>query len=177
MSKRIVMKYLISVLLILLSIGIFGVRVSKKIQFEQNVSGYLKRAADANTIELADQELTKALIFLEDNNLTKGYTSILYRTPDEDIGFWYENLKASQIELQTLESESALEKTNVLIKLRETLLDIGDKAKVTVPQGLAVYPNNQLWAILLSVAALSGFGGSILMASEYEMRKAHKASR
>lgn len=45
-------------------------------ELKQNVSGFLKRAADANTIELANQELTKALDYLEANNLTSGYTSI-----------------------------------------------------------------------------------------------------
>lgn len=118
------MKTLLSILLILASIGIFGTRISKKVVFEQNVKGYLKRAGDANTIELANVELTKALDYLEANNLTSGYTSILWKTPDEDIDFWYRNLKASQRELQTLNSESPLERTNVLMKLRETLLDV-----------------------------------------------------
>ncbi len=42
--------------------------------------------------------------------MTSGYTSILWQTPDEDIGFWYTNLKASQQELQNLQSNNALEK-------------------------------------------------------------------
>ena len=146
------MKYTVSALLILLSISIFGVRISKKITFEQNVTGYLKRAADANTIELANQELTKAINYLEANNLTSGYTSVLYKTPDEEIDFWYQNLKASQKELSNLNSNSALEKTNVLIKLRETLMDTGGKKmKVTLPQGLSVYPHNRFWAFLFSI--------------------------
>jgi hypothetical protein len=115
-----------------------------------------------NTIELANQELTKALDYLEANNLTSGYTSIIWQTPDEDIEFWYKNLKASQNELQKLVSNSALERTNVLIKLRETLLDVGEKTKVTVPKGLAVYPNNTLWAILLIIGMITGFVGIMI---------------
>lgn len=146
------MKNIIILLLAVLSITIFGIRISKGITFKQNVSGYLKRAADANTIALANEELTKVITYLEANNITDGYTSVLWQTPDEDVNFWYRNLKASQQELQNLKSESALERTNVLIKLRETLLDSGKKTRVTVPKGLAVYPNNLLWGILLLIA-------------------------
>ena len=169
------MKNAISIVLILASIVIMGIRVSEKVEFKQNVTGYLKRAADANTIELANEELTKAIDYLEANELTSGYTSILWKTPDEDIDFWYRNLKASQRELQNLKSESALERTNVLIKLRETLLDTGEKTSVTVPEGLSVYPNNKLWAVLMTIAILCGCAGIILLAVEAE-KKAKKAA-
>ena len=164
------MKNVISVLLILVSFTIFGFRISKNVHFKQNVTGYLKRAADANTIELAEQELTKVINYLEANKLTTGYTSILWETPDEDIDYWYRNLKASQLELQTLESESALEKTNVLIKLRETLVDVGESTKVTVPDGLAVYPNNKMWVLLMIFAIIAGFIGIMIPTMEYDKR-------
>lgn len=70
------MNRVLSVVLILSSLTIFGIRISESIELKQNVSGFLKRAADANMIELANQELTKALDYLEANNLTSGYTSI-----------------------------------------------------------------------------------------------------
>jgi len=153
------MKNLIALGLIILSITLVGFRIQKGIVFDQNVSGILKRAADANTIDLAKQELGKAITYLEKNNLTSGHTSILWETPDEDIGFWYQNLKASHTELENLKSVSALERTNVLMKLRETLLDTGEKTKVTVPEGLPVYPNNKFWAGLMLLAIALGSGG------------------
>ncbi|WP_299434315.1 hypothetical protein [uncultured Aquimarina sp.] len=168
------MKNIIGIALILVSFVIFGVRISKSVQFKQNVSGYLKRAADANTIELANEELTKVIDYLESNNITSGYTSMLWETPDEDIGFWYKNLKASQTELQNLKSNSALERTNVLIKLRETLVDTGERTKVTVPKGLAVYPNNMLWGILMLTAFLSLLIGFVILAVESEKRSKKK---
>jgi hypothetical protein len=171
------MKNIISVGLILVSLVIFGIRISKGIELKQNVTGYLKRAADANTIELANEELTKTIDYLESKNLTSGYTSILVKTPDEDIDFWYRNLKASQIELQNLRSESALEKTNVLIKLRETLLDSGEKSKVTKPDGLSVYPNNKLWAFLMFIAILTGFTGFMIPVMEAEKKTKMKAAK
>jgi len=169
------MKNIICVVLILISIVIFGMRISKRIVFKQNVSGYLKRAATANTIQLAHEQLTKALDYLEAENLTSGYTSVLYETPDEDIDFWYRNLKASQIELKNLNSESALEKTNVLIKLRESLLS-GEKGRVTVPQGLSVYPNNKMWAALIFFALSASFFAIMIPVIESEKKAKEKTA-
>jgi len=139
-----------------------GTRIIAGISYEQDCGGYLKRAADANTIELADKELTKAVTYIEGNGLTSGYTSVIYRTPDEDLGFWYSNLKASQKELQEIDSEATqLERTNVLMKLRETLLDDGESGQsVTQPDGISVYPNNAvLWFLgLLSMLMTCIFG-------------------
>jgi hypothetical protein len=157
------MKKLIAFLLIAASIGVFGFKAVEKAHLTQNVTGYLKHAADANTVPLALQELTKVIDYLEANNLTEGYTSIFYRTPSDDIGFWYQNLKASQIELQNLKPTSALERTNVLMKLRETLTDSGRKSQVTYPKGIDVFPNNKLWAILLTGAIVAFFTGCILL--------------
>jgi hypothetical protein len=156
-------KKLIAFLLIAGSIGVFGVKVIKKVQWTQQVTGYLKHAADANTIPLALQELTKVINYLEAKDLTEGYTSIFYKTPGDDIGFWYQNLKASQAELQNLKSTSALERTNVLMKLRETLTDSGKKSRVTYPRGIDTFPNNKLWAVLLMSATVALFAGCTLL--------------
>ena len=164
------MKNLLSIVLILVSIVLFGLRISKGIQFEQNVEGYLKRATDANTIELAEQELTKAIDYLEANDLTSGYTSILWKTPDEDIDYWYRNLKASQTELRNLKTDSALEQANVLIKLRETLVDVGESTKVNVPDGMSVYPNNALWAILTFIGFIAGSAGLLIPAVRHDRK-------
>ena len=112
------------------------------IQFEQGCSGRLKRAADANTIGIAKVELYDAVEYLERNNMTEGYTSIIYKTPNEDVGFFYKNLKESYNELCKINEDSAtqLEKTNVLMKLRETIMD-GDS--ITYPWGISRFPYNK----------------------------------
>ena len=128
--------------------GVWGtIRTVKSIVFNIECNGHLKRAADASTIELAKQELTTAITYLEKKEITTGYTSVLYKTPDEDIGFWYKNLKESFAELEKVKPETTqLEKTNLLMKLRETLLD--EKAsksggvEVTSPDGISIFPNN-----------------------------------
>lgn len=150
------MRSIIGSLIIIASLAVFGMRIYQKETFKKNVSGYLKRAADANTIDLAHQELTKAIDYLEANDMTSGSTSVLWETPDEDVGFWYQNLKASQLELAELNSTSALERTNVLMKLRETLMDQGEKSsRVTSPDGISAFPDNALW-VWLTWAALIG---------------------
>ena len=138
-----------------LFIGVLLFRLYSNIIFDRELSGHLKRAADANTIELALTELQTSLKYIEKNNLTSGYTSILYQTPDEDLGFWYENLKASAQELEKSKNGSLLEKTNVLLKLRESLMDEGDKgSSITSPEGISIYPYNGIIAILFLISLL-----------------------
>ena len=161
--------------LLLLSIGLLGMRAVPKTTFKQNVSGYLKQAADANTIELAEAQLSKAINYLEANKLTEGYTSIFYNTPDEDIGFWYQNLKASQEKLTSLGTVTPLEESQILLKLRETLTDSGEKTRVTYPRGLEVYPNNGLWAVGTAGAALSFIGAMACLGYWEEQKKKLKS--
>ncbi|HUH73370.1 MAG TPA: hypothetical protein VLZ75_03085 [Chitinophagales bacterium] len=169
------MKKIISILLILISLSIFSVRISKNIEINQNLTGYLKRASNANTIDLAKQELAIAVNYLEEKNLTSGYTSVFYKTPDEDLGFWYKNLKESLIELENLKSESALEKSNVLLKLRESLLSSG-KSNVIAPEGISVFPNNKLWTFLMWLGLAFLLSGLVLLVPmEEELAKENKS--
>ena len=119
-----------------------------RVEFKQNCTGYLKQAADANTIELAIDRLDKAIDYVELQDWTDGYTSILWRTEDENIGFWYKNIKASRVELEKALDASQMEQTNVLMKLRETLTESGeDGTYITYPCGLWKYPHNMEFAI------------------------------
>ena len=67
----------------------------------------------------------------------------------EDVGFWYQNLKASLGELEQVSSTATqLEKSNLLIKLRETLLDQGKEGiSITSPDGISRFPLNTAYAI------------------------------
>lgn len=163
-----------AVFALLLSILIFvvalGYHIIAGITFARDYKGYLKRAADANTVQLAERELGRAIDYLRDRNLdtesgrNRGriddHTSIVYATPDEQISFHYENLQGSLDELRAViakgEGASALERSNVLLKLRETLLDHGGEGgtQVTYPPGLDVYPHNTLLAVTLILSAI-----------------------
>ncbi len=108
-------------------------RIVADIHSDQTFLGQLKQAGDANSIELAQERLSMAIAEIEKQGDTSGYTSVWYKTPSDDVGFWYKNLKTSQAELKSLSASAApLEKSNMLIKLRETLLD----------KDVVTYPNN-----------------------------------
>ena len=142
------MKATIGILLIVLGLIIPVTNIVMKIQFNQQCAGYLKQAADANTAELALERLNIAIKYVEDNNLTDGYTSVLWRTEADNIGYWYRNLEACQKELKECLDGTQLEKSNVLMKVRESLTDSGKEGTdLTIPNGISRYPNNTGWGI------------------------------
>ena len=155
------MKYFIAILLIVVGLITPVSCTVKSIQFKQDCAGYLKQAADANTAAIALDRVNKALDYIERNRLTDGYTSLLWTTEDENIGFWYENIKACKAELEACLNSSQLEQTNVLMKVRESLMD---GQYLTVPQGISRYPNNASWMIFgwLSAMLIIVGGGWIL---------------
>ncbi len=144
------MKKVIAFILIAYVIVGITIPIVKSVQLDQNCTGYLERAATANTIESAQEQLQIGIKYLEENRITSGYTSVFYKTPDEDISFWYQNLKKSEEELSKLTDNSTqLEKSNTLLKLRESLIKNKDgKDVLVVPDGLAYYPNNFSYGLL-----------------------------
>lgn len=132
--------------------------ISMRINFNQNCLGYLRQASDANTIELAMDRLGKALEYIEEKGWTDGYTSIVWKTEDENVGFWYANLKASYKELANALDATQLEQTNVLMKLRETLTEQGEKGvHITYPSGLWKHPHNSTFALIIWIVNILGF--------------------
>lgn len=125
------------------------IMVVKSIQFNQDCGGYLKQAADANSVELAIERLDIAIDYAEKNNLTNGYTSVLWKTEDDNVGFWYKNLKTCRDELSSCLESSQFEKTNVLMKVRESLTDDSGEngTTITLPGGISRYPNNLLFGV------------------------------
>lgn len=138
---------LTSMVFLLLSIvllcGSCGVGLLKSISFDQEVSSHLKCAADAQTVEVAQSELGTAITNIEARGLTSGYTGILYNTQEDNLAFWYHNLKTSQAELASVGSyQDPLAKSNVLMRLRNTLLDhTSEGEQVTVPSNAPYYPD------------------------------------
>lgn len=118
--------------------------IVKGCQFDSACGGYLNLAADANSIDVAEKHLSTAIEYIEKNNLTSGYTKILVYYPENDFGLWYENLKTAQTQLQEMQGTeyTELEQSNMLMKLRETLLD--DDGCLTHPAGVSMKENYSL---------------------------------
>lgn len=141
--------------------GAWGtVRIVKSYQFDNNCEVYIERAANASSVKLAKEELGKAIKYAEDNNLTEGIVSIFLKKPKNDLGYWYKNMKTAYEELDNLpEDATVMEKTNALMKLRESLVDtINGTTNVTHPEGISIYPNNVayfLWAMISGIAAFA----------------------
>lgn len=157
----------LGLVLLLPFLWVLGGLIVNSILFDINCGDRIKRAADANTVEIAVTELEAVLAYAERTGRTQGYTSILWQQPSEDVGFWYNNLKTALDELKTVPSNiNAGDRANVLKKLRETLMDHtqhGDK--ITIPDGLPRYPNNQLWfwgGLLTGILGVFGAGCIVL---------------
>lgn len=117
-------------------------------EFNVNVADRLKRAADANTVEIAKEEMTAVVSYLEANNLTSGNTSFLFTRPQNDVKFWYENLSAATHDLKLISPDAQrVERTNTLMKLRETLLD---GTEVTLPKYIQYHPNARVLVLMLT---------------------------
>lgn len=142
-------------------------RTYDSIIFDREIGGRLKRAADANSIELAKQELEAVVKKAEDWKITDGYTSVLYTVPSEDVGFWYKNIKTCLVQINGLSTTATQgEKDLVLMKLRQTLLDHkGGHETVTVPEGISVFPNNIAFCVWGWISALVCLVGLVVMAA------------
>lgn len=161
-KKEIVMKKTLGILLILPFLVWGGVRLWKaEITFKVEAGGYMLNAANANTVELARTQMEAVVKYIEHHRLRPGFTSVIYNTPDEDVGFWMSNMKLSLDELKQISpNATSLEKSNVLIKLRETLTHkTKDGGEISVPAGISIYPYNlafMIWGVLSFILGVVG---------------------
>lgn len=130
------------------------VRIAAYVHFNVQAEGYLKQAADANTIEIASKQLQKVVTYSREHGLTEGYTSIFIKSPSADVGFWYNNINSALNELNSIDKNATqLEKTNVLMKLRETLIS-GKDENINTPRGLSIFPHNFLYMLWGTISGL-----------------------
>ena len=157
--------FCISFLGLVLILAIFIIRIIFGVSMQFDCTQYTKRAADANTIELAKSNLDTVIKYLDKRELTNGVVSIFFNQPKNDIGYWYSNLKESQKELEKVpENASQLEKSNMLMKLRETLIDSSQNGvSVTAPDGLSIYPYNKIFFWLIVVGGVMMFVGWMMV--------------
>ena len=144
-----------AIVLLFLAIITPVVCIVRQTQFTQQCGGYLKQTADATSVELALERINLAIEYIEKNDLKDGYTSILWKTENENIGFWYRNVIACRDELAANLDSSSLEQSNVLMKVREALTDDGDSGlELTVPPGISRYPHNTGYCVLNIISAI-----------------------
>jgi hypothetical protein len=144
-----------------------GVVMYKGVRFDQDIGGHLELAASANSIPLAEEQMGIAIAGIDAWNICPPpenvcFTSIFYRTPDDDVAFWRRNLQQAHDELEKLQGQELdkLTESNQLIKLRETLMRSGSEgASLDRPQGISRYPSNVAFCVWGSLSfALSCIG-------------------
>ena len=137
---------LLAIIIFLLPMGNFTYTIIQGIKFNTQCGDYLKLSADANNLEIAEKHLSKAIDYLEQKNLTSGYNKVFFYYPKNDIGLWYKNLKSTQLQLQETIKKSnytELEESNMLMKLRETIMD---DQYLTLPMGISIAEHfNLIW--------------------------------
>lgn len=138
----------VAVIFTLLFGGWMTTRIVADIQFNRHLGGYLALAAASNSVELATDSMTKVVAAMDQNGYTTGFTSVMYTSPTEDVGFWYSNMKAALAELKAVKPDAGyLERSNILLKLHETITaHKGKDADVFSPDGISIYPNNGMFA-------------------------------
>ena len=94
--------------------------------------------------------------YAEKNGLTEGTVSIFLKDPANDIGFWYQNMKTAYVELENLPEEAtALEKSNVLMKVKESLTGNNKNGQfVRHPSGISIYPYNIAYFWWCAISAI-----------------------
>lgn len=136
---------ILCIICIMIPTVFYGCMLVRSVKFDNQCINYFSFAADANSVVIAEKHLTKGIEYLETHDLTSGHTGVIFYKPTNDIGLWYENLKSAQSQLQDYiqsDTPSELEESNILMKLRETLLG---ECGVTHPKMIAFYPNHVFW--------------------------------
>lgn len=141
--------------ILLIITGVF--HFSRSYTFNRDIGDWLKLAADAPSVERADEFLGHAISEIDDRDLTDGNSAYIFDQPSTDIGIWYSQIQgAKQTTASILErvqndslSVTQLERDNALMKIREVLLDQGESGTdVTLPKNITIFPFQ--WLFLIS---------------------------
>ena len=125
MSKKVIEEIMIWVcrIVFILSLSFFIINLLNMIADEENYNvgcaTYIEAAATADRVSSAKENLSIALSYAEEHNLTSG-------GDDNSIGVWYGNLKKVYLELEHLPEElTEVERLYVLRWIRSSINEIG----------------------------------------------------
>lgn len=124
--------------------------------FEDTHGRLLRRAATAQTAEVALSSLDQALRGLEADGLTHGNTAFFRARRETDIGLWYQGLRSARTELQTALASSPASEASQQLALRrfhDRLAYGGPEGTVLImPESIACHPwNRALLGILFAL--------------------------
>lgn len=142
-------------LMVLLALGVYAVIANARLEW--GCIQYLKRAADASTPALALGNLDTAIAYLGRYGLTVGSTAMFFDSPEDDVGYWYANLRTLRDEISRLPADAPrLEVAAMSVRVREVILDSGSRGmSVTMPNGLATHPYNAFCLLIFCLACIA----------------------
>lgn len=80
-------------------VGWGGARMHKSSDFDARVSDYVVAAYNATTPEEAKLQYDRALSVMKENKMTEGSTSILYPSPEYNVGDWFAKVEKTEKDL------------------------------------------------------------------------------
>lgn len=122
----------------------------KGVQFNKDCADYLLQTGYADSPELALCRLDTVIEYIEAHNLTKGYTSILRETEDENIESWYKRIIVCRDSIESCLYTCQLGETNVL----KRVWNIRTDRRLIAPRGIYLYPNNKAWFVARLISYL-----------------------
>lgn len=141
-------------------------RLNALFEFQEEIQGYLQNYVEAGTVDVALDNLNKAVQALEEKEMTDGTTGIFREYPNDDVGLWYNNLLKSRNQLIAIENQSEYAKSIILEKQRNGLT--GNGTSIELPEGISAFPHNKgyFWWEILSGIATAGLWWIVCHLSE-----------
>jgi len=135
---------------LLLTLSNVGTRVYKSVQFDTAFTSKCINAVQARDVTEAKIELDKAVNELESRNLTSGSTSVLFYTSHDDLGIFYQRVKARR-ELLEYQAKYQLDPLTIRYMVNASMtsydntLDLWFRPIAGMPWGISVYPLNGVY--------------------------------
>lgn len=130
----------------------------KSVRFTNGCTAYLRLAANSPTIERADMFLSKALEYIDKNDLNIGNSSLLIERPTNDLEIWSKQLRITHNVLSKLIDDpntDQLTKDNALMKIREVIMnDTAQGDEINLPDLIAFVPWQAIFVLLIPLCWL-----------------------
>jgi len=160
---------LVSILLVLPFIGWSITRISLSNHLDNTFTYHIDRASATSDIDEAANEMHLAKQYLEKRDMAHGYTSVVWRSEDEDLGVFYGTIVKRSNYLDDLQTIHTRDKTVFEDMITYTRMTNMKAQEQKVPDGISIYPHNVFfvyWFFVSLVLAAVGIGGMFVYCDE-----------